>query len=91
MKSLHKTEKEYYWLAVDGHTIPQWKKPHTPEGKRAVFKLMRKKSSELALKEKETGAHLVDKFEIFSSRRDKSLWESGRWDVIVEMEMEVEQ
>ena len=89
MKSPHKTEKEHYWLSIDGQTIPQWKKPHTPEGKRAVFKLMRKKSSELALKEKETGSTCGPvKFEIYSSRRAKPLWESGRWDVIVEMEVE---
>ena len=84
MKSPHKTEKEHYWLAVDGHTIPQWKKPHTPEGKRGVFKLMRKKACAWA---DEPTVEPI-KFEIYSSRRAKPLWESGRWDVIVEMEME---
>ena len=72
MKSLHKTEKEHYWLAIDGQTIPQWKKPFTPEGKRAVFKLMRKKARLTAAR----------KLEIYSSRRELPIWETGKWNLM---------
>ena len=72
-----KTEKKYYWLSIEGQTIGQWKKPMTHEGKRAVFKLMRKKARLLG----------NVKFEIDASRHEKPIWESGRWDVICEMEL----
>jgi len=81
-----KTEKKYYWLSIDGHTIPQWKKPMTHEGKRAVFKLMRKKSRE-PIPSKSGSTCGPVKFEIYSSRHEKPIWESGRWDVICEMEL----
>jgi len=81
MKSLHKTEKEHYWLAIDGQTIPQWKKPFTPEGKRAVFKLMRKKSRE-PIPSKSGSTCGPVKFEIYSSRRELPIWETGRWNLM---------
>jgi len=67
-----KSENEYYWLAIDGQTIPQWKKPFTPEGKRAVFKLMRKKARLTAAR----------KLEIYSSRRELPIWETGKWNLM---------
>ena len=70
-----KVEKEFYWLAIDGETKPQWKKPFSPAGKSAVFKLMRNKKSLLGQR----------KFEIYSSRRNLPLWESASVDLIFDM------
>jgi hypothetical protein len=79
-----KVEKKYYWLAIDGESKPQWKKPFTPAGKSAVFKLMRKKSRE-PIPSKSGSTCGPVKFEIYSSRHDKPIWESGRFNLIFDM------
>jgi len=71
-----KPKKEYYWLAVNGKTIPQWKKPFTPKGKSAVFKMMRKKKKEMPP---------ATKFSIHSSKRGVAIWESWGPEFIFEL------
>ena len=69
-------KKDYYWLEVNGNTMGQWKKPFTPKGKSAVFKMMRKKKKEMPP---------ATKFSIHSTKREAFILESWGPDLVFEL------